>query len=90
MHDFHNTILSLVVTGDEDCPLPLAAVGRISKLWKKKDLLVYFLKPDPQQKQIVDWANEWSKYCAIIFHHSLKQENSDIRVDFENGGMFPA
>jgi len=92
-HSFYYFTISSVhnlsfYTGDDDCPLPLAAVGNVNKLWKKNDLLVYFLKPHPMQDQILEWANEWSKYCAIIFHHSLKRVNSDVRVDFEEG-MFP-
>jgi hypothetical protein len=57
----------------------------VNKLWKKNDLFVYFLSPHEKEDQIISWANEWSKYCAIIFHQTLKQETSDIRVDFKDG-----
>ena len=39
------------------CPLPLYAVGFVDKLWKKKDLFVYFMTPHEQEKQIISWAN---------------------------------
>ena len=68
-----------------DCPLPLNAVGFINKLWKKHDLFVYFLTPHEQEDTIIGWANEWSKYCAIVFHRSRKLESSDIRVAFNEG-----
>ena len=64
------------------CPLPMDSVGFLDKLWKKHDLFVYFLTPHEQESQIISWANEWSKYCSIIFHQTLKQSTSDIRVAF--------
>ena len=35
----------------------------------------------------MSWANEWSKYCAIIFHQTLKQQSSDIRIAFNEGEL---
>ena len=67
------------------CPLPLYAVGFVDKLWKKKDLFVYFMTPHEQEEQIISWANEWSKHCAIIFYQTSKQNASDIRVAFNDG-----
>jgi hypothetical protein len=77
-----------VCTGDDECPLPLNAVGFVNKLWKKNDLFVYFLTSNEQEADIIGWANEWSKYCAIIFHQTLKQETSDIRVAFNDSGSW--
>ena len=71
--------------GDRLCPLPLDAVGFVDKLWKKNDLFVYFLTRHENEDAIIAWANEWSKYCAIIFHQTLKQSTSDIRVAFNDG-----
>ena len=71
--------------GDPGCPLPLDAVGYVSKLWRKHDLNVFFMKPHPQEHDIMAWAAEWSKHCAIIFHKSSSPQNSDIRVDFNAG-----
>ena len=67
------------------CPLPLDAVGYVSKLWRKRDLNVYFMKPHPQEDTILSWAAEWSKYCAIIFYKTSSPQNSDIRIDFNAG-----
>ena len=67
------------------CPLPLDAVGYVSKLWRKRDLNVYFMKPHPQEDIILSWAAEWSKYCAIIFYKTSSPQNSDIRIDFNAG-----
>ena len=69
------------------CPLPLDAVGFVSKLWRKHDLNVYFMKPHPQEDTILSWAAEWSKYCAIIFYKTSSPQNSDIRVDFNAGKL---
>ncbi len=72
-------------TGDPTCPLPLDAVGFLNKLWRKNDLNVYFLRPHPQQEAIMQWAAEWSKYCAILFYETADVTKSDIRVDFNSG-----
>ena len=72
-------------TDDPLCPLPLDAVGYVSKLWRKRDLNVYFMKSHPQEDTIMAWAAEWSKYCAIIFYQTSSPQNSDIRVDFNAG-----
>lgn len=69
------------------CPLPLDAVGYVSKLWRKRDLNVYFMKPHPQEDTILSWAAEWSKYCAIIFYMTSSPQNSDIRIDFNAGKL---
>jgi hypothetical protein len=72
-------------TGDPVCPLPLDAVSFTSKLWRKLDLKVYFLRPHPQQSEILQWAAEWSRHCAVLFYHTTQAGNSDIRVDFNEG-----
>lgn len=46
---------------------------------------MYFLKPHPQQTEILQWAAEWSRHCAILFYHTTKLGDSDIRVDFNEG-----
>ncbi len=60
-------------------------MGFIDKLWKKKDIFVYFLTPHEQEDEIMSWANTWSRYCAIVFHKTLKVETSDVRVAFKAG-----
>ena len=70
---------------DPLCPLPLDAVGYISKLWRKNDLNVYFMRPHELQDTIMAWASEWSNYCAIVFHKTSDLQSSDIRVDFNEG-----
>jgi hypothetical protein len=79
----------IIATDDPMCPLPLDAVGYVSKLWRKRDLNVYFMKPHPQEDTILSWAAEWSKYCAIIFYKTSSAQNSDIRVDFNAGKLDP-
>ena len=46
---------------------------------------VYFMRPHPQQSEIVQWAAEWSRYCAVLFYHTTQAGDSDIRVDFNEG-----
>jgi len=75
-------------TDDPLCPLPLDAVGYLSKLWRKNDLKVYFMRPHELQDTIMAWASEWSNYCAIIFHKTNDLQSSDIRVDFNEGGSW--
>ena len=71
---------------DPLCPLPLDAVSYTSKLWRnKKDLYVFFMRSHPQQDVIMQWAEEWSKYSAVIFHKTTSRERSDIRIDFSEG-----
>lgn len=73
---------------DPLCPLPLDAVGYVSKLWRKKDLKVYFLQPHPQQAEILRWAAEWSKYCAVLFLETSSLQQGDIRIAFNEGGSW--
>ena len=77
----------MFAAGDPACPLPLDAVGYVTKLWRKHDLNVFFMKSHPQEDAIMSWTAEWSKYCAIIFHKTSSPQNSDIRVDFNAGGV---
>ena len=46
---------------------------------------VYFLRPHPQQSEILQWAAEWSRHCAVLFYHTTQAGDSDIRVDFNEG-----
>lgn len=46
---------------------------------------VFFMQPHPQQSEILQWAAEWSKHCGILFYHTTKHKDSDIRVDFNEG-----
>ena len=43
------------------------------------------MKPHPQQSEILSWAAEWSRHCAILFYHTTQPGDSDIRVDFNEG-----
>jgi len=43
------------------------------------------MKPHPQQQEILQWAAEWSRYSAVLFYHTKKAKESDIRVDFNEG-----
>ena len=72
-------------TDDPLCPIPLDAVGYISKLWKKNDLNVFFMRPHDLESEILEWASEWSKYSAILLHRTDSRDKSDIRVDFNEG-----
>jgi len=75
----------LVVPDDPLCPLPLDAVGYISKLWKKNNLKVLFLIPHKDEDLIITWASEWSNYCAITFTKTTVLSESDIRIAFNDG-----
>jgi len=68
--------------------MPLHAVGFINKIWRKKDLNVYFLQIHRREAQIMEWASEWSKYCAIQFHKIDTPIGSDIRVNFSQQGSW--
>ena len=68
--------------------MPLHAVGFINKIWRKKDLNIYFLQIHRQEAQIMEWASEWSKYCAIQFHKIDTAIGSDIRVNFSQRGSW--
>jgi hypothetical protein len=75
-------------TDDPLCPLPLDAVGYLSKLWRKNDLNVYFMRPHPLQDTIMGWAAEWSRHCAVLLYKTTDLKTSDIRVDFNEGGSW--
>lgn len=68
--------------------MPLHAVGFINKIWRKKDLNIYFLQIHRQEAQIMEWASEWSKYCAVQFHKIDIPIGSDIRVNFNQKGSW--
>lgn len=68
--------------------MPLHAVGFINKIWRKKDLNIYFLQIHRQEAQIMEWAMEWTKYCAIQFHKINTPIGSDIRVNFNQKGSW--
>ena len=68
--------------------MPLHAVGFVNKIWRKKDLNIYFLQIHRQETQIMEWASEWSKYCAVQFHKIDTPVGSDIRVNFNQKGSW--
>ena len=68
--------------------MPLHAVGSVNKIWRKKDLKVYFLQIHRQEAQIMEWMSEWSKYCAVQFHKIDTPVGSDIRVNFNQQGSW--
>ena len=43
------------------------------------------MRPHPQESEILQWAAEWSRYCAVLFYHTSQAGDSDIRVDFNEG-----
>ena len=53
-------------------------------------LQVYFMQPHAQQIEILQWAAEWSRYCAILFYHTTQAADSDIRIDFNEGEISPS
>ena len=73
------------VPDDVELIAPLDAVGNLNKLWHKDDLYVFFMAKHPQESQILQWASEWSDYCAIQWHKVDDAAKSDIRVDFKEG-----
>ena len=76
------------VPDDVDLILPLDAVGHVNKIWRKNDLTVFFLRSHSQEAEIMQWASEWSNYCAVQFKQVFTAAESDIRVDFQKSGSW--
>ena len=86
-HFFERNLVKLPKDTDPDL-MPLHAVGFVKKLWRKKDLNIYFLQIHRQEAKILEWASEWSKYCAVQFHKIDTPIGSDIRVNFNQKGSW--
>lgn len=77
-----------VIHESSDPKPQFAVVAFPAKIWKKKDLNVYFMEKHHLEAQIMEWASEWSKYCGVQFHKIATSTGSDIRVSFSKGGSF--
>ena len=87
-HFFERPRTELPVPSDPELAIPLDAVGVINKIWRKKDLNVYFMQIHRREAQIMEWASEWSKHCALQFHKVDTPVGSDIRVNFKEKGSW--
>jgi hypothetical protein len=64
-------------------------IGAGDFFWQKKQVSVWFMDDKGVLRdEVLQTANEWSKYTGVTFIKALSQEKSDIRLSFASSGWW--
>jgi len=64
-------------------------LGDRNFFWKKKLVSVWFIDDKGMLRdEVLQTANEWSKYTGVTFVKALSREKSDIRLSFASSGWW--